>query len=103
MRNPLLGELLHSGGDIRKGIGLVRKRPGYDAHFLTLSQGGLGGCGNRLWFEPAHLSHKFIRTHPLGKPIADRHDTDVGSVYIAQPWPPDRLSPAVDCHRYRSG
>src|SRR5437867_3618913 len=39
MRDPLLGELLHRGGDIRKGIGLVRKRPGYDAHFFTLSAG----------------------------------------------------------------
>src|SRR5215472_4606802 len=37
MRDSLLGELLQRGGDIRKGISLVRKCPGYDAHFLTLS------------------------------------------------------------------
>src|SRR5262245_9286460 len=40
MYDPLLGELLQRGGDIRKSIGFVRKRPGYDAHFLTLSAGG---------------------------------------------------------------
>src|SRR5215510_5007040 len=40
------------------------------------------GLGSRLWFEPAHLSHKFIRMHPLGKPIADRHDTDVGGFVL---------------------
>src|SRR5262245_7612318 len=39
MRDALLGELLHRSGNVRKGIGLVRKRPGYDAHFLALSSG----------------------------------------------------------------
>src|SRR5262244_3978552 len=38
--------------------------------------------GSRLWFKSTHLSHKFIRTHPLGKPIADRHDTDVGGLIL---------------------
>src|SRR5437870_13186509 len=41
MRNPLLGKLLHRGGDIRKGIGFVRKGPGYDAHVLALSAEGV--------------------------------------------------------------
>jgi hypothetical protein len=32
MSDALLGKLLQRGGDIREGIGLVRKRPSYDTH-----------------------------------------------------------------------
>src|SRR5215471_1511702 len=52
------------------------------AFFHTFLRREVRGSGNRLWFEPAHFSHEFIRTHPLGKPIADRHDTDVGRVIL---------------------
>src|SRR5262249_62309491 len=37
MSDALLGKLLRRGGDIREGIGFVRKRPSYDAHGLALS------------------------------------------------------------------
>src|SRR5882724_1538730 len=35
MGDTLLGKLLHGGRDIRKGIGFVRKGPGYNPHRLA--------------------------------------------------------------------
>jgi hypothetical protein len=56
MGDTLLGKLLHGGGDIRKGIGFVRKRPGYDAHGLTLSSGGAWGVVEAICGLSPHTS-----------------------------------------------
>ena len=46
MRDALLGELLHRGGNVREGIGFMRKRSGYDAHGFALSVEALEAvCG----------------------------------------------------------